>query len=61
MIPAWLGLMSYELYLVHMSYLAMVNTAVDIISFMAVSLGMAYSFYNLNTYIGREGKKMVFR
>ena len=54
---AWLGLMSYELYLVHMTYLGMVNTAVDIISFMAVSLGMAYSFYQVNAYIGREGRK----
>lgn len=53
--------MSYELYLVHMSYLGMVNTAVDIISFMAVSLGMAYSFYHFNAYIGHEWKKMVFR
>lgn len=58
---AWLGLMSYELYLVHMSYLGMVNTAVDIISFTAVSLGMAHSFCQLNAYIGREGKKMIFR
>ena len=46
--------MSYELYLVHMSYLGMVNTAVDIVSFMAVSLGMAYSFYHFNAYIGHE-------
>lgn len=61
MVLAWLGLMSYELYLVHMSYLGMVNTAVDIISFMTVSLGMAYSFYHLNTYIGREWKKMICR
>lgn len=56
---ALLGMMSLELYLVHMHYLYMIESVVDVVAFAFVSLGMAYSFWHFNTYIGQIGRKIV--
>lgn len=44
--------------LVHIILLGLVNTVVDIISFIAVSPGRAYCFNYFNAHIGHEWKNM---
>lgn len=53
-------MMSLELYLVHIHYLYMIESVADIVTFVFVSLGMAYSFWHFNTYIGQIGRKIVY-